>query len=286
MLEPPKRDGRPGDVRAVRGETDVFLEYRAIDPDMHSTKHAHRMEQASLFLLQIGGRYGVTWSGELPLDTDDDWYHRIREASEQCGRAAAPLEVATDGAVLRCTPGDVTAAGEGGGTVVWPRFDRDQHDRLMRALNAKADQTRAAGAAWIWLEDGGALWPRTPFAVSSLSEKIDTLVDMLAGFFPEHPHVLGVVLTSGEPEPRVQDEVSVGHRRGAGFVRLLPSGQLRESLVVRRQLDVPGQFELVCQLCASEPTWLDGVLSRLGVGSLERLLISPLRTVGGLYLPG
>lgn len=46
------------------------------------------------------------------------------------------------------------------------------------------------------MEDGGALWPRTPFAVSSLSDKIDTLVDVLDGFFPEHRHVLGVVLTS------------------------------------------------------------------------------------------
>lgn len=285
-LEPLKRDGTPGDVRAVRGGTDVFLEYRAIDPDMQSTKHSQRMEQASLFLLHMSGTYGVTWSGELPVDTDDGWYLRIREASEQCGRAAAPVEVVTGGAVLRCTPGDVSAAGEGGGTVVWPPFDRDQHDRLMRALNAKAGQTKAAGAAWIWLEDGGALWPRTPFAAASLSEKIDTLVEMLAGFFPEHPHVLGVVLTSGEPGPTAQTEASLGHGRGAGFVRLLPSGQLRESLVVRRQLDVPGQFELVCQLCTSEPTWLDEALSRLGVGSLQRLLISPHRTVGGLYLPG
>ncbi|GAB3448603.1 hypothetical protein GCM10027436_42050 [Actinophytocola sediminis] len=46
------------------------------------------------------------------------------------------------------------------------------------------------------MEDGGALWPRTPFAVSSLSGEIDTLVDVLDGFFPEHRHVLGVVLTS------------------------------------------------------------------------------------------
>jgi hypothetical protein len=59
---------------------------------------------------------------------------------------------------------------------------RDQHDRLMRALNQKAAQTKAARAAWIWLEDCGALWPRTPFAASSLAEKIATLVDTLDMF--------------------------------------------------------------------------------------------------------
>jgi hypothetical protein len=165
--------------------------------------------------------------------------------------------------VLRCTPGDTRAGGESGGTVVWPRFDRVQQYRLMRTLKAKAEQTRAAGAAWIWLEDGGALWPRTQFAASSLSEKIDSLVDVLDGYFAEHPHVLGVVLTSGDLDPVDQDEVSIRHARGAGFMRVLPSGQLRESMVVQRQLHVPGQFELVCQLCTTESRWLDNALSRL-----------------------
>jgi hypothetical protein len=262
-LEPAKPDKTPGDVRAVRGGAEVFLEYRGMDADMRSTRHAARMEQASVYLLHGGGGHAVTWSGELPLDPDDEWYRRVQQASEQCARTGAPVEVATDGAVLRCTPGDAHAAGEGRGTIVWPRFDRDQQHRFMRALDAKAEQTRAAGAAWIWLEDGGALWPRTPFAASSLSEKIDTLVDLLDRYFPEHPHVLGVVLTSGEPGPVPQGEASVRHPRGAGFVRELPSGQLRESVVVRRRLDVPGQFELVSQLCTTEPSWLGHALVRL-----------------------
>jgi len=111
-LEPVKPDGRPGDVRAVRGESDVFLEYRAIDPDMRSVEHTRRMEHASMFLLTIGGEHRVTWSGDLPLEPDEAWYQRIREASEQCARTAAPVEVATAGAVLRCTPGNVNPARE------------------------------------------------------------------------------------------------------------------------------------------------------------------------------
>lgn len=64
-LEPEKADGRPGDLRAVRGGTNVFLEYRAIDPDNRSVEHTDRMEQASMFLLMGGGQHGVTWSGDL-----------------------------------------------------------------------------------------------------------------------------------------------------------------------------------------------------------------------------
>lgn len=156
----------------------------------------------------------------------------------------------------------------------------------MRVLNQKADQTKAAGAAWIWLEDGGALWPRTPFAASSLLDKIDTLVDVLDGFFAEHRHVLGVVLTSGEPGPAVHDEASVRKDRGAAFVRLLPSRQRRESVVVQRPLEVPGQFALVSQLCADEPHWLDEALARLGAGRLQSLMAPPPPGTGGLNLPG
>jgi hypothetical protein len=98
--------------------------------------------------------------------------------------------------------------------------------------------------------------------------------------------VLGVVLTSGEPGPTVQDEASVRNSRGAGFVRPLPSGQCRESVVVQRPLEVPGQFALVCQLCADEPQWLDEALARLGAGCLQGLMGPPPRSTGGLYLPG
>lgn len=285
-LEPAKPDGGPGDLRAVRGGTDVFLEYRAIDPDNRSIEHTHRMKQASMFLLMGGGQHGVTWLGDLPAEPDEAWYQRIREASELCARTAAPDEVATVGAVLRCRPGAVNPTDEGSGVVRWPRFDQDQHDQVMRALNKKANQTRAAGAAWIWLEDGGALWPRTPFAASSLSDKIDTLVDVLDGFFAEHRHVLGVALTSGEPGPSVHEDASVRNGRGAGFVRLLPSGECRESVVVQRPLEVPGQLALVSQLCADEPQWLDRALARLRAGSLRSLMTSPPRSTGGLYLPG
>jgi hypothetical protein len=115
-LEPAKPDGKPGDLRAVRGATDVFLEYRAIDPDTQSTTHTRHLEQASITLLRIGGEHNVTWSGELPHDPDDDWQRRIREASERCSRTGTPVEVTTGEALLRCTPGDAKAAGEDGGT--------------------------------------------------------------------------------------------------------------------------------------------------------------------------
>ncbi|MBB4910685.1 hypothetical protein H4W32_001720 [Actinophytocola algeriensis] len=162
-LEPAKPEGGPGDLRAVRGESDVFLEYRAIKPDTTSVEHIDRMEQASMFLLMIGGEHRVTWSGDLPLEPDDTWYQRIREASEQCARTATPIEVAVAGAVLRCTPGDANPADDDSGVVRWPRFDQDQHDRLMRALNQPRRRGRRVrrGSGWRIAERCGR-GPRSP----------------------------------------------------------------------------------------------------------------------------
>lgn len=283
-LEPDKPDKRPGDVRVVRGDTDVFFEYRAIDIDKKTRVHASRMDTAALFLLRLGSEYEVTWSGELPLAPDEEWQRRVRDASALTAMTGIPTEVAIGG-VLRCTVGDAAAAGENGGRLVWPEFDRDQQFRLLSALAKKAEQTEAAGAAWIWFEDAGAVWPRTPFAAAPISEKVDTLVDVLDDLFHSHPHVVGVVLTSGDAEPVRQGETSVDHPRGAGFVRQLPTGQLRESVIVHRTLVVPGQLELVRRLCAAEPSWLDEALVRLGADPIHLLLKTPLRPAGALYLP-
>ena len=283
-LEPTMPGKRLGDLRAMRGDTDVFLEYRAIDVDRKTREHMQRMDEAAMFLLQVGSEYGVTWSGEIPLVPDEQWRRHVREASASSSSTGRAIEVMTGG-VLRCTAGNAAAAGNGGGRLVWPKFDQDQQFRFLSALVKKAEQTRAAGAAWIWFEDAGALWPRTPFAATTISEKIDTLVDVLDDLFHKNPHVVGVVLTSGELEPVNQGEASVKHPRGAGFVRLLPTGRLRESVVVHRELTVPGQLELVCQLCASEPTWLDKALVLLNAGPVHDLVTTPVRRASALYLP-
>lgn len=284
MLEPEKPDKRPGDVRAIRGDTDVFFEYRAIDIDRKTRAHMSQMYAAVQVLLRLGSEYGVTWSGELPLIPDEEWQRRVRDAGASTAASGAPTDVVTGG-VLRCTAGGAAAAGENGGKLIWPEFDRDQQFRLLSALAKKAERTQAAGAAWIWFEDAGAVWPRTPFATAPISEKIDILVNVLDEMFRSNPHVVGVVLTSGEAEPVSLSETFVDHPRGAGFVRRLPTGQLRESVLVHRKLVVPGQFEFVRRLCETEPTWLNDALVRLDTAPVHRLLATPVQQASSLYLP-
>ncbi len=62
---------------------------------------------------------------------------------------------------------------------------------------AKAVKTESTGAAWLWLEDAGALWPLSTFAQDNLPHKEEVLRQALDPLFDAHPHVPGVVLTSG-----------------------------------------------------------------------------------------
>jgi hypothetical protein len=87
-----------------------------------------------------------------------------------------------------------------------------------------------------------------------LSGKVEWFAEALASLFATYPHVLGVVLTSdalrrsGPAEP-----VTELCAQGAGYLRTLPDGQVRESVIVHRPVVVPEQYALVCQLCSEEP---------------------------------
>jgi hypothetical protein len=237
----------------------------------------------------------MRWSGKLPPMPDDEW----RQAAEDAARAAAqshtPVEVTTDGATLVVE----SDTGRTQTSLVGHRFEADQEYRLLSALGKKAIQTEPARAAWIWLEDYGAVWPTTAFARYALSQKVNLLVETFGPLLATHPHLLGVVLASdtlrldGPLEP-----VTERQDGGTGFLRTLHDGRVRESVAIHRPLVVPDQYALVCQICAAEPSWLDVALDRLGVsGGLDSLTTARAaqpatagdhlpRSPGGLYLPG
>lgn len=293
VLEPRKPTGGPGDLLAVRAGSELFFEFRAIGPDDASIGHEQRIDDTFTFLLYLGSRYAVRWSGSLPAMPDDEWRHTVEEAAQHAAHSHTPVEVTTDGATLIVE----RDAGPAQTSLAGPRFEVDQEHRLVRAVVRKAIQTEPARAAWIWLEDHGALWPKTAFASYSLTQKVTALADTLSPVFAAHPHLLGVVLTSdtlrldGPVEPATERQ-----DRGAAFLRTLPDGRVRQSVVVHRPLVVPGQYALACQLCTEEPSWLDNALARLGVpGGIASLTTAamhpamaddrPRRSPEGLYLP-
>jgi hypothetical protein len=291
VLEPPKPGGGPGDLLAVRGGSELFLEFRAIGPDRAFAAYNTSTQTVTTQLRMLESRLKVHWSGQLPDDPGPTWWQTIEDAAELASVSNAPVEVTTDGRtlVVKAGPAPVGTSLDG------PPLESDQGPRLIRALTSKAIQTVAAGAAWIWLEDDGALWPLAAFARYALAQKVDVLTEALNPLFATYPHLLGVVLTSdtmrltGPVVPATEQRP-----RGTGYLRTLPDGQVRESVVVHRALVVPEQYALVCQMCADEPAWLDGALARLGVhGGWASLTTwrpsstgdNPGRSPSGLYLP-
>lgn len=293
VIEPTKPGGGPGDLLAVRAGTEVFIEFRGLNPDDALISYEARVHAASMYLRRLETRHAVYWSGDLPEDPTEEWRRRAEDAAAHAAEHQVPVELVTDRATLVVRPGTAPV----GNSLAGPRFETDHGHRLMSALTKKAISTTTAGAAWIWLEDDRALWPLADFVRNPLPRKIDILTEALAPLFQAYPHVLGVVLTShpmrldGPVEPATEER-----RTGTGHRRTLPDGLVRESLVVHRPLVVPGQYALVRQLCADEPAWLDGALARLGIpGGLASLTTwaqpaaandaTPHRSPAGLYLP-
>lgn len=160
--------------------------------------------------------------------------------------------------------------------------------RLVRAVELKAKQTRAAPAVWVWISDAGAAWSLPGFADRPAGDRIAFLAAALDRVFDTWPHLLGVVLSSAPLPPAPDGFLSPatpgdqGYRatpgiacadRGAAFVRRLPSGALRETVVAHRPGLASEHFAPVHRLCADEPAWLDAALARLGVpGGVEALV--------------
>jgi hypothetical protein len=128
--------------------------------------------------------------------------------------------------------------------------------RIVRAVELKAKQTRTEPAVWVWIEDERALG--TGFAAEALDR-----------VFYAWPHLLGVVLSMTVP---ATPSLTEHFERGARFVRTLPGGAVRESVVVHRPGPEPFGFRMVYSLCSDEPAWLDAALARLGhPGGLKSL---------------
>jgi hypothetical protein len=293
VVEPVKPEGGPGDLLAVRGGIEAFIEARILWPDQGFRKYNKRVDEAHYHLRLLESRYDVHFSGDLPVDPNQAWKEAVTDAAARAVETGVSVDVTTNGATLAVVPGP----GEVGIGTSGPLWEANQGHRLARALVQKALKTASTGAAWLWLEDSGAIWPLTTFARSSLREKVAAVEQAVDGLFATYFHVIGVVFTSGEmrfdgPRPDEREEGS----DGVGFVQTLPTGLVRESVVVHRRLQVPGQYGLIKDVCAGERGWLDAALRRLGApGGMQSLTTWPIgsgvetlpgpRHRSGLYLP-
>ncbi len=103
------------------------------------------------------------------------------------------VTVTVAGATISAAPGPAPL----GTAISGAPWEFDQGYRLLGALIQKARKT-GAGAAWLWLEDAGALWPLSQFAHKPLREKIVDVLHVAEPLFEAHPHIIGIVVCSDE----------------------------------------------------------------------------------------
>jgi hypothetical protein len=277
-LEPKKPEGGPGDLRAVRAGSDVFIELRTLGPDKAFQTYNRNVDRAQAYLRQLEFQLDGLGHGDLPREPTAVWVVGVTSAAAKAAATTTAVDVVHDGVVLTVRPGPAAVGTE----ITGPTWESDQGPRLVRALVVKAVKTASAGAAWLWLEDAGALWPLSSFAQDPLAQKAQALRHALEPLFDAHPHVLGVVLTSSEQ--RIGGDHDLADRvdhRGTAIRRGLPNAQVRDSVVVHRRLAVPGQYGLVVEMCTGEPMWLDRALQALGVPGGLAALTTQATQVGG-----
>ncbi len=291
-VEPEKPTGGPGDLRIGRGDADVFIEIRGLGPGTALMDHEANADRARHHLWALESRYKIRWAGDLPAQVTPQWQIDTEHTAREAAESGLPRDVLANDYALTALP-EANAAKP---SLASPDLALNQGHRVLNAIAVKARQTASAGAAWVWLADNGSLWPLTEFAWYPLAQKVDTLARFLVGLFEDHPHLLGVVVTSSELRfAQPVDNETAARPKGAGIRRTLFNGLVRDSIVLHRNLLVPAQFRLLVDLCASEPTWLDDALHRLdvpsGLGSLvardHRHLVGPRPRpdLHGLYVP-
>lgn len=271
-LEPPKAGG-PGDVLLRAGDTQAFLEVVTLSTDAAFLRQERALagHQSHVRALQV--KLGVSFDGDLPgiLDELDAqaWRDRVTAAAGESAASGQPV-------TLQDMHGTLTVRPDTGGTsqrLSGPLVQIDAARRLVLALERKAEQTRAAAAAWLWLVDHNDVMRLSPFFAASPADKIGQLRALVGDVLDRYPHLGGIVWTRTGRIVTLVPPVDAKQDGGYAIVRSLPGCRVRQSVVLPRRIILPYQTQLVVRLLEREPDWLDGALARLGhPGGLTSLL--------------
>lgn len=283
----PGKEGGPGDVLLRTASQEIFLEIVTFGPDQTREQDEDHQERHWLHLMKLG-RENIYWEGYVPglLNKADEakWLQATTTAAAQCQETDQPVEIpGPKGQHLTVWPGKQPP---GVGTA-GPYLNLDFSVRLARILDRKGAQTRGAGVAWIWVEDYGGMHPLHPFSKAPLGSQIGELGDLIRPALADRSHVAGAAWSRVEKcWPLVPDE-QVKQERGLAFQRGLPIEHIRRTIIVNRNLILPGQTRLLAQACDREPLWPDWALAHLGIKGGVRSLLSesPQRRASPLWTP-
>lgn len=261
----------PGDVKVEMSGQSLTLEAFAMGTGREVETQAEAGRRMSGHLRGLEQEYDVHFRGSMPdLDVDiDDWHAETQSAAELAGRLRISICLAHDGRELVVEPGRAPVGTELEGPTIEAEVGRRIHDRV----RTKALQVSAASAAWLWVENHGAIDMLTPIYHRPLVEQVRAFGDLTLPALSEVPSVQGLTFsTSGRrtyPLPPRED-VRIGNWRGCS--------QPVQVDRVRTSIHLPAKngwaAELAWSLVDREPLWLTWALDMLDVGGTIRDLVA------------
>lgn len=219
--------------------------------------------------VQITGEIGAVLSGRA-LDYLFERLERVSQRVKDDGREVLlPTPVSGQ---LRITRG----GGVPGRTLSGPRMSSDEWSRLASRIERKAIQTRGSRLAWIYIVEGGSLWYLTPWARSTLAEKLATAVMQVEPLIDRMDHLAGVILSNSwawDAPQRANEQEWFPDGRAVALHQRRALGRSRETIIIASPAAArEGMLRGITGWFVCEASWLDWGLSKLGLPPANTLL--------------
>ncbi len=270
------------DLLLVKDDDAMLVEVKGFLLDQQSSEDLTFSRRVSMALLGIESREQVTFDGEIEPGIEDDklaaWLEELARLAADVARSGLLIETTPpSGGRLVIQPGCPTT-GAGHSTTI---RHGDEWRRITTALKAKAGQGRGDHPLWLRFDETSQFWALAvppDYPRRRLHERLARgLSAELAGF----EHVAGIVLSSAPTAGSTVGAEDTWENLDGDATSLVCTTQppfWRESLVVagpnkaamRQRAEWSSWY-------ATEGSWLDWALDRLGVPPLAELVtpISP-----------
>ncbi len=255
----------------------MFLEVATLATDEGFVRPGRALDGQQIYLHGLESRHRVRFDGALPGHLDDEdtkqaWRERTESAAQQAAATGAPIELPGLAGLLTVRRDD----GSGGQQLTGPPQQIDAAHRILNKLAEKTEQTRAAGVAWVLLEDRNNAMRLTDFYAAPLADKIPQLHTLVADVLDQHSHLAEIIWTCTARAVTPPPAADAHSDTGSAIQRALPGCRVRQSVLIPRRILLPDQTRLLTRLLQQEPGWLDGAHARLGYrGGFASLLAAP-----------